>query len=36
MDAVQRLRAKADAEKKLQSTKQQKVSVESDGDKQTS
>src|SRR5262245_34172272 len=34
MDSVQRLRAKADANNKLQSTKQQKVSKKSEGGKQ--
>ena len=34
MDAVQRLRAKADANNKLQTTKQQKVSKRSEGSKQ--
>jgi hypothetical protein len=34
MDAVQRLRAKADANKKLQTTKQQKVTKKSEGSKQ--
>ncbi|MGA8176177.1 MAG: DUF3300 domain-containing protein, partial [Pseudolabrys sp.] len=34
MDSIQRLRAKADANNKLQSTKQQKVTKKSDGGKQ--